>query len=86
MSKKTEKTFPMIDTAEPGRAEAKAYYRIFQGNKDGRQILANMAQQFYDRMSYQPGDDAMIAAYREGQRSVILHIITMCQRAQEQEK
>lgn len=47
------------------------YNRIFGRDKDGKAILEELNRVFYNRPSFMPGDDALSAAYKEGQRSVV---------------
>lgn len=51
------------------------YNRIFEQDTDGKAILAELLRLFYDRPSYKKGDDGMMAAYGEGQRSVVSFIL-----------
>ena len=53
------------------------YKGTFRGPA-GEAVLADLARRFHlTRPSYEPGMDAAEAAFREGQRSVVLHILTM---------
>ena len=47
------------------------YNRVFGREKDGKAILAELNRRFYNQASYMPGDNALDAAYKEGQRSVV---------------
>lgn len=51
--------------------ENRVFNRIFGRDKDGKAILKELNRVFYNRPSYEPGDDALKAAYKEGQRSVV---------------
>lgn len=56
-------------------AWAREYLAAF-GTPSGQKTLAHLRQLFGDRLSYVAGD-AYATAFREGQRSVIVHILSL---------
>ncbi len=59
-----------------------AYHRVF-GNKDGQTVIDDMKAQFAtDSQVFLPGYDfnPVVAALRDGQRGVLIHIETMLRR------
>ena len=74
-----------IDKAEAAKRERErqklinAYHRVF-ATKDGQAVIADMKTQFAtDSQVFLPGYDfnPVVAALRDGQRGVILHIEAM---------
>jgi len=61
------------------------YNRIFQRDKDGEAILAELSALFYDRPSYTKGDTHE-TAFKEGQKSVVAFLIRKCGLAQEEDE
>lgn len=63
--------------AEPTRADAQMYARVFVGHGEGALILEDLIARFYDRPSYTKGalDGARETDYREGRRAVIQFIL-----------
>lgn len=55
--------------------DAALYNRLFEKDGDGKLVVEELCRLFYDRPSYKKGDDAMTAAYGEGQRSVVSFIM-----------
>lgn len=51
----------------------------------GQDILADLKDAFYDRPMFQPGEDTsgLTLAFREGQRSVVLDILSAIKRGQD---
>lgn len=77
-----------IDKAEALKRERErqkiinAYHRVFN-SKDGQAVIADMKHQFAtESQVFLPGYDynPVVAALRDGQRGVILHIETMLKR------
>jgi hypothetical protein len=59
-----------------------AYHRVFAG-KDGQMVIADLKHQFAtESQVFLPGYDynPVVAALRDGQRGVVLHIETMLHR------
>jgi hypothetical protein len=57
-----------------------AYHRVF-ANKDGQMVIDDMKAQFAtDSQVFLPGYDPVVAALRDGQRGVLLHIEAMLRR------
>lgn len=56
----------------------RAYQRVF-GSEDGQMVMLDMLQRFaHNRQPmYQPGDSAQDLVFREGQRSVLVHVGNM---------
>ena len=50
------------------------YARIFGKDRDGKAILEEMNRLYYNKPSYNTGDDALAMAYKEGQRSIVAFI------------
>lgn len=59
------------------RVENEIYNRLFQRDKDGQNVLAELCRLFYDRPSYVKGDTHE-TAHREGQRSVVAFLMHKC--------
>ena len=58
-----------------GQVPDQVYRRIFQQDGDGAAILEELAAQFYDQASFQPGGRLEDAAYHEGERNVVAFIL-----------
>ena len=59
-----------------------AYHRVF-GNKDGQMVIDDIKHQFStESQAFLPGYDynPVVAALRDGQRGVLIHIETMLRR------
>ena len=63
---------------------AESYDRVFQADQDGAKILAELSSLFHDRAL--PSVDPHFALYSEGQRSVVLFIISRIGEAGKNEK
>lgn len=77
-----------IDKAEALKRERErqkitnAYHRVF-GNKEGQAVIADLKNQFAtESQVFLPGYDynPVVAALRDGQRGVVIHIETMLKR------
>lgn len=53
--------------------QVQAAYRIFETSVDGKAVLDDLCDAFYDRISHVPGDPHT-SAFNEGQRSVVAAI------------
>ena len=60
------------DRDEQRRDTLRAFVEIFEGER-GKLVLEELRNAF-DRPAYKPGDSATDAIWRDGQRSVLLHI------------
>jgi len=70
-----------IKSIKPG-IPAELYFNMFQGHPDGQKILDELAALFYDRTSISNPVDPHATLVLEGQRQVILFILTRCADAQ----
>lgn len=51
------------------------YHQVFQTGPAGQEVLQDLAAKYYDRTSFVAGDPHH-TAFREGERNVILYILS----------
>lgn len=49
----------------------------------GSQVLDDLKDMFFDRVLFEPGDDQLTLAWREGQRHVIIQVLSSIERGLE---
>lgn len=72
----------MADNKQTLAVPAVTYFNVFQGTKDGQEILTHLASKFHDRTSVSDPVDPNKTLVLEGQRQVILFIIAQCAEGQ----
>ena len=60
---------------EAQHKKAYAYKATFMDSEHGPEVMESLRNRFYNRLSFDV--DAYVKAFYEGQRSIIIHLLTM---------